>query len=197
MSAIPEEGAYAHQRKETYDGLGLSRGGSPHSRHRAKTLRCKRRIWRNYTARRSPICGASRKTLAPKTCSTGEAARRTSRTAPFTFESEDLEGTNPKFDVRDADGVKWKIKLGAEARPETAASRFVWAVGYHTDEDYFLPMVQVDGMPSHVHRGEDLIEPGGVIRNVRLKREEAERRLRTGAGRTIRSRARARCMACA
>jgi hypothetical protein len=90
---------------------------------------------------------------------------------PFTFESEDLEGTNPKFDVRDPDGVKWKIKLGAEAKPETAASRFVWAVGYHTDEDYFLPVVQVDGMPAHVHRGQDMIEPSGVMRNVRLKRE--------------------------
>src|SRR5579862_3309387 len=89
----------------------------------------------------------------------------------FTFESEDLEGTNPKFDVRDADGVKWKIKLGAEARPETAATRFVWAVGYHTDEDYFLPLVQVTGLPKHLHRGGDSIEPGGMIRNVRLKRE--------------------------
>jgi hypothetical protein len=90
---------------------------------------------------------------------------------PFTFESEDLDGSNPKYDVRDADGLKWKIKLGVEARPETAASRFVWAVGYHTDEDYFLPNVQVNGMPAHVHRGQDLIEPGGVMRNVRLKRE--------------------------
>jgi len=90
---------------------------------------------------------------------------------PFTFESEDLEGTNPKFNVRDSDGTKWKIKLGAETRPETAASRFVWAVGYHTDEDYFLPMVEVMGLPKHVHRGHDMIEPDGVMRNVRLKRE--------------------------
>jgi hypothetical protein len=95
---------------------------------------------------------------------------------PFTFESEDLDGTNPKFDVRDSDGVKWKIKLGAEARPETAASRFLWAVGYHTDEDYFLPVAQVNGMPEHVHRGGDMIEPGGVMRNVRLKREEGEKK---------------------
>jgi hypothetical protein len=90
---------------------------------------------------------------------------------PFTFADEDLDGTNPKYNVRDQDGVKWKIKLGAEARPETVASRLVWAVGYHTDEDYFLSEVQVNGMPSHVHRGQDLIKPGGVIRNVRLKRE--------------------------
>src|SRR5579862_2872690 len=58
---------------------------------------------------------------------------------PFTFVKEDLEGTNPKYDVKDENNVKWKIKLGAEARPETVASRFVWAIGYHADEDYFLP----------------------------------------------------------
>ncbi len=43
---------------------------------------------------------------------------------PFTFESEDLEGTNPKFDVRDADGVKWKIKLGAEAQARNGGVPF-------------------------------------------------------------------------
>ena len=32
--------------------------------------------------------------------------------------------------VRDAKGVKWSVKLGIEARPEVAASRLVWAVGY-------------------------------------------------------------------
>src|SRR5580698_4012444 len=48
----------------------------------------------------------------------------------FTFLKEDLDGTNPKFDVRDENGVKWKVKLGIEARPETAASRLTWAAGY-------------------------------------------------------------------
>src|SRR5713101_1353930 len=41
------------------------------------------------------------------------------RTAEFVFVKEDDKGTNPKFIVKDADGVKWKIKLGAEAQPET------------------------------------------------------------------------------
>src|SRR5215472_6343470 len=36
-----------------------------------------------------------------------------------TFVEEDLDGSNPKFVVRDQDGVKWKVKLGLEARPET------------------------------------------------------------------------------
>src|SRR4029077_18425504 len=43
----------------------------------------------------------------------------------FTFVEEDLDGSNPKFVVRDQDGVKWKVKLGLEARPETVASRLV------------------------------------------------------------------------
>jgi hypothetical protein len=95
---------------------------------------------------------------------------------PFSFVKEDLDGTNPKFDVRDQAGVKWKIKLGAEARPETVASRFVWAVGYHTDEDYFLPEVRVSGLPAHVHRGRKSISEGGIIHNVRLKREEEDKK---------------------
>jgi hypothetical protein len=48
---------------------------------------------------------------------------------PFTFVKEDLDGSNPKFVATAENGVKWKVKLGAEARPETAASRLVWAVG--------------------------------------------------------------------
>src|SRR5215472_6892195 len=65
------------------------------------------------------------------------------RDAFYTFEKEDLNGTNPKFDVIDQDGVKWKVKLGAEARPETVASRIVWAVGYSADEDYFMPVLRL------------------------------------------------------
>jgi hypothetical protein len=89
---------------------------------------------------------------------------------PFTFVKEDLDGTNPKFDVRDADGVKWKVKLGEEARPETVATRLVWAAGYFVDEDYFLPDVQVAEMPRRLHRGQKLVGPNGTVHNVRLKR---------------------------
>lgn len=92
---------------------------------------------------------------------------------PFTFVDEDLDGTNPKFNVRDSDGVKWKVKMGDEARPETVASRFVWAIGYNTDWDYFLPAIQVNGMPEKLHRGQDFVGPGGMVQNVRLKREPA------------------------
>jgi hypothetical protein len=89
---------------------------------------------------------------------------------PFTFIKEDLDGTSPKFDVRDGNDVKWKVKLGEEARPETVATRLVWAAGYFTDEDYFLPNLQVANMPQRLHRGQELVARDGSMHNVRLKR---------------------------
>lgn len=92
----------------------------------------------------------------------------------FTFVDEDLDGTNPKYNVKAEDGVKWKVKVGAEAQPETTASRLVWAVGYYANEDYFLPEVHVTELPKHLHRGQKYLGPGGEMRNVRLKRHLKE-----------------------
>lgn len=89
---------------------------------------------------------------------------------PYTFVEEDLNGTNPKYVVRDRNKVKWTVKLGNEARPETVASRLVWAVGYAANEDYFLEDLQVAGMPPHLKRGGNQIGPGGTLHAVRLKR---------------------------
>lgn len=100
--------------------------------------------------------------------------------SPFTFVKEDVDGTNPKYVVQDGNGAKWKLKLGLEARPETVASRLIWAAGYYANEDYFLRDIQVDGMPAHLHRGGKLVGPNGVMHNVRLKRErEGEKKLGT------------------
>lgn len=93
----------------------------------------------------------------------------------FVFVKEDLDGTNPKFVVRDQDGVKWKVKLGNEARPETVASRMAWAVGYYANEDYFLRDLHVEGMPFRLHRGQNLVARDGTMHNVRLKREDEKK----------------------
>lgn len=87
----------------------------------------------------------------------------------FTFKDEDLDGTSPKFNIRDEDGVSWKVKLGAEPRPETVATRLVWAVGYFTTEDYFMPDLHVENM-GHLKRGHGLVSPDGTVHNARLKR---------------------------
>jgi hypothetical protein len=88
----------------------------------------------------------------------------------FEFTKEDMNASSPKFDVKDANGNKWKVKLGDEARPETVATRLVWAVGFHTDEDYFLPAIHVEGMPAHIHRGRQFIDGDGTMHNARLER---------------------------
>ena len=89
---------------------------------------------------------------------------------PFTFIKEDVGGSSPKYTVSGADGVKWKIKLGPEARAETAASRLVWAAGYFATEDYLVPDLKVDGVPKHLQRGQGFIKAGGEVRDARLKR---------------------------
>lgn len=48
--------------------------------------------------------------------------------------------------MRDETGTKWRVKLGAEARPEVAASSLLSAVGYLANEDYFVADLQVEGM---------------------------------------------------
>lgn len=87
----------------------------------------------------------------------------------FTFIKEDLDATNPKFDVRDEDGTKWKVKLGPEARPETVASRLLWAAGYFANEDYFLSDLRVEQM-QRLKRGRKMVSADGTMHDVRLKR---------------------------
>ena len=89
---------------------------------------------------------------------------------PAEFLEEDMNGANPKFDVRDSTGAKWRLKMGAEARPEIVATRLLWAVGYAVNENYFLPMLHVNGMPAQLRRGQGLAGHGGDVPNVRLQR---------------------------
>lgn len=87
---------------------------------------------------------------------------------PFAFVAESRSGTNPKFDARDADGKKWRVKLGTESRPEVVASRMLWAVGYYTNEDYLLPTATVEHL--RMRRGRDLIH-GNEITDARFERK--------------------------
>jgi len=87
----------------------------------------------------------------------------------FTFVKEDKQGTAPKFEIVDGQGVHWKAKLGEETKSETAASRLVWAAGYFTDEDYYLAEMRVEKMPK-LDRGRKFVSDDGVIHGVRLER---------------------------
>jgi hypothetical protein len=88
----------------------------------------------------------------------------------FTFVKEDLNESQPKFDVEDAHGVRWKVKLGQEAKPEVAATRLVWAAGYFVDEDYYVDELKVRGLPK-LHRGEKYASEDGSVHGARLERK--------------------------
>ncbi len=62
-----------------------------------------------------------------------------------TFIGVQATGHTKKWRVRDGSGNEWVVKFGNEAQPETAASRLVWAAGYYTDIDYFVPEVKIEG----------------------------------------------------
>jgi hypothetical protein len=91
----------------------------------------------------------------------------------YTFVKENLEGSNPKFDVRDAQGVGWKVKMGKEAQSEVAATRLLWAAGYFVEEDYYLPKIKVIRLPK-LHRGNEFVSAGGTVHGVRLERRLKE-----------------------
>jgi hypothetical protein len=87
----------------------------------------------------------------------------------FTFVKEDMNGTSPKFEVEDENGVKWKVKLGEETQSETAATRLLWAAGYFVDEDYYLADLKVAGLPK-LRRGQSSVSADGTVHRARLER---------------------------
>jgi hypothetical protein len=89
--------------------------------------------------------------------------------ATYTFVEEDMKGTSPKVRVKDAHGVEWKLKMGAEPQAETAATRLLYAAGYFVDEDYYATEVQVAGLPK-LKRGENFVS-NGALHGVRLERK--------------------------
>jgi hypothetical protein len=88
--------------------------------------------------------------------------------APFTFIREEKAGASPKFRVKDATGVTWTVKVGIEAQAETVATRFVWAMGYFTEETYYLDRFQVNNLP-RLSRGQEFVENGNIVRGGRFE----------------------------
>lgn len=52
---------------------------------------------------------------------------------------KDTTGFSPGYDVRDAQGLEWDVKLGVEAQSEVVSSRLLWVVGYHQPPTYYVP----------------------------------------------------------
>lgn len=63
----------------------------------------------------------------------------------FTVIALDRKGYSRGYDVRDAQGVDWSVKLGPEAQPEVVVSRVLWGIGYHQPPTYLLSDWTLDG----------------------------------------------------
>jgi hypothetical protein len=122
------------------------------------------------TSSAAPVLWREPTDIASRNLLYGPGGKEHAPPSTFTFESEDMNGSNPKLVIRDDRGVKWKLKLGAEAHPEPVAANLVWAVGYFANEDYFLPEVQIKNLPAHLRRGQELVGPNGTLHDVRVKR---------------------------
>lgn len=82
------------------------------------------------------------------------------------FRFSDESPTSPKFVVEDEHGTTWKVKLGEEAKSETAATRLLWAAGYDVDEDYYRPHIRVQGLP-RLARGQEFVSHGDTVTGAR------------------------------
>jgi hypothetical protein len=63
----------------------------------------------------------------------------------LTIKSFDPSGNSVGYNVVDAEGHEWKVKIGEEAKPEIVASRLLWAIGFHQPPLYLVPNLQLDG----------------------------------------------------
>jgi hypothetical protein len=61
------------------------------------------------------------------------------------FLEEETGGHNKKYRIKDGSGRTWVVKLGIEAKPETAAVRLLYGLGYKTEINYFVPKVTIPG----------------------------------------------------
>jgi len=120
---------------------------------------------------KEPILWRAPQNIASMDLFYGPGSKESQPQGPFVFIEEVKSGTNPKFEVRDSKGVVWRAKLGEEVRPETAATRLVWAVGYFVDEGYWVPEIVVRGL-KELSRGQEFVSAGGVVREARLERKD-------------------------
>lgn len=56
----------------------------------------------------------------------------------FEFKGSDTTGYSPGYDVVDAAGRKWDVKIGDEGQTEVMGSRLLWAIGFHQPVVYFV-----------------------------------------------------------
>ena len=100
---------------------------------------------------------------------------------PFRFLREMAGGTNRKLEVRDARGIVWRVKFGAENRSDAFSSRVAWACGYYADPIHIVPEGRIEGVHG-LGRAKRSVKQDGSFRHAVM--ETTERRYRYMAHRS-------------
>jgi hypothetical protein len=90
---------------------------------------------------------------------------------PFTFVEEHLTGSQPCVSVRDAHGLKWRVKWGDEVNSETLATRLAWAAGYFVEVNYYVAEGRLEGA-RELQRAASCIDEQCHFRDARFELDE-------------------------
>jgi hypothetical protein len=95
---------------------------------------------------------------------------------PFTYIEEHRVGSQPCVAVRDARGRLWRVKWGYEAKPESFAVRFAWALGYFAEVTHYVPSGQIEGATG-LSRARSCIAEDGTFEDARFELEDRDVRM--------------------
>jgi hypothetical protein len=101
----------------------------------------------------------------------GPGGREGAPKPPFKFLKEDKDGSNPKVNIEDANGVKWGVKWGSEVNSEVFATRLAWAAGYYVEPTYFLKSGKIEGATG-LSRAKKHIGSDGSFVDARFERKD-------------------------
>jgi hypothetical protein len=101
----------------------------------------------------------------------GEGGAAAAPKPPFTFVEEDKGGSNPKIEVKDANGVVWGVKWGEEVNSEVFAARLVWAVGYYVEPSYYVARGRIVGA-RNLDRAKKYVGRDGSFVDARFEKKD-------------------------
>ena len=90
---------------------------------------------------------------------------------PFRFVEEHATGSNPCMTVRDARGLRWRVKWGDEVKSETFAVRLAWAAGYHAEAAYYVAEGRIEGA-TDLGRARACVAEDTTFRDARFELDE-------------------------
>ena len=95
---------------------------------------------------------------------------------PFEFVEELTTGSHPGVSVRDRSRRLWRVKWGAEAKPEAFCVRFAAACGYFAEVTHYVPSGRIEGVDV-LTRARPMIDADGSFTDARFELEDRSVRM--------------------